>query len=45
VDGPKLVMSPETAKIYWEMRAILPPHVLGAFANIEGEIEKLLGLK
>jgi hypothetical protein len=37
-------MSRETAQIYIELRdiGVLPPRVLGAFADIEGEIEKLI---
>jgi hypothetical protein len=40
----KIPMSRETAQIYIELRDIdiLPPRVLGAFADIEGEIEKLV---
>jgi hypothetical protein len=40
----KIPMSRETAQIYIELRdiGILPPRVLGAFADIEGEIEKLV---
>jgi hypothetical protein len=40
----KIPMSRETAQIYIELRdiGVLPPRVLGAFADIEGEIEKLV---
>ena len=40
----KIPMSRETARIYIELRDIgaIPPRVLGAFANIEREIEKLV---
>lgn len=38
-----LPMSKETAKIYLELRSqgLIPPRVLGAFADIEVEIEEL----
>ncbi|PMB05025.1 hypothetical protein CEN49_19275 [Fischerella thermalis CCMEE 5273] len=39
----KLPMSRETAKIYLELRSqgLIPPRVLGAFADIEAAIEEL----
>ena len=40
----KLPMSKETAKIYLELRrsGLIPPRVLGAFADIEMQIEELV---
>ncbi len=40
----KLPMSKETAHIYLELRSlgVIPPRVLGAFADIESQIEELV---
>jgi hypothetical protein len=40
----KLPVSKETARIYLELRSqgLIPPRVLGAFADVESQIEELV---
>ncbi|OKH14870.1 hypothetical protein NIES592_08310 [Fischerella major NIES-592] len=42
----KLPVSRETAKIYLELRSqrLIPPRVLGAFADIESQMEELANI-